>query len=150
MAIRSALSNARDCLAPEAASRFLFVKDRVKALRYCKRDVKEANEILDMIEILYRYLDGLETKDSLVEKGELLWMLLEAKKELDDLCTNIRIVDSDDVHIPYPYMLQGLFKIGEKTKAFSIGFHKHRFTEALQNAKQHLKDYHATVTKENL
>ena len=68
MAIRSALSNARDSKSADAFSRFPFVKDRVKALRYCKRDVEEANALLDLVEVAYRYLDGLETKETYLQK----------------------------------------------------------------------------------
>lgn len=67
MAIKSGLSHASDS-APDAMSRYLFVVDRTKALRYCKRSTKDINEILDLTELSYRYLDGLETKETYRQK----------------------------------------------------------------------------------
>lgn len=81
MAIKSALSHANDS-APDAMSRYLFVIDRMKALRYCKRSTQDINEILDLTELSYRYLDGLETKETYRQKVQDFIDNDEAQREL--------------------------------------------------------------------
>lgn len=62
MAIKGSLSDSGSCKPGVALSRYMHVLDRNRDLKQIKKPIGEIDALLDHVEQVYKYLDGLTSK----------------------------------------------------------------------------------------